>query len=142
MRDYIIYTIIGLYVLNLTLPVIAGFVSLSVNHWNRGRTNKSYFTFIQKYKYSIHCREDLFIAWCLIDGLVIGLLSLLLVFSAIHLPMSVLSWAAVTVVCAAVFFFVPRFIVDLNHTLRMKKGDSERLRELQDQIDELKGATK
>jgi hypothetical protein len=112
--------IVGLYAVNILIPLILAFVSLICFVWFRGRVeNKFTATWLQNLKYSkildeIVEEEGAFWTFILIDVLIYALVTCILVSLNQHIDQMYLIWVGVLIAC----IILPRYFFDLCHTLR------------------------
>jgi hypothetical protein len=124
-------------------PILAGFARM-LSYWTRGRIKltpmRSFWEWVDWEWLDVDTgdgEDTAIIAWLLFHVLGTMAFVTVLIIPSIHFPVATVTTLGVLVVA----IFVPRYIVDVTHSLRFnfKKADSERLLELEKEIAKLKG---
>ncbi len=142
MKDFILSSLVVVSVLFAVVPLLAGITSHLVKFWTRGKKEPAYMFNIQKRLFcfvtSRFDNMDSVCQWLTFNVLINLMLLFVLTRLIIASPAYMMMWYLVGAVSVVALVFVPRWVMDISSTLRMKKGDSERLRELEQQIEQIK----
>ncbi len=124
----------NIVILWVVLPPLASGGACLLNHWTRGRIEYTPMDWLKCKLWSKECDPcEYYLFFHLLFPLVLLASTSLLM---VHYPIATM----LSVVGVLSFIFLPRYLCDIIHSLRFnfKKADSERLLELEEEIQKLK----